>query len=187
MVENRPLAMETEKIKRIVDSRPPTLPNKTILHKIKACMNTINATEEALESYLAETSDSKTFQREKGLLYVYGATQALFIQQNAMKGLCESLSMQYPNDPHLRDIRDIRNDIGHPIDRYSSNIEYHDIVNITPNADGFTIVTTYPNSKTVNGKVIDTFGYNIINLPNHIDAQKKVFITVLETIHKYLI
>ena len=186
MVENRPLAMEIEKIKRILDSRPLILPNKTILHKINACMNTINATEEALECYLAETSDSRVFQREKGLLYVYGATQALFVQQNAMKGLCDSLSLHYPNDPNLKRIRDIRNDIGHPIDRYSSNSEFHDIVNITPNADEFTIVTTYPESKTVNGKMIDTFGYNIINLPNHIDAQKKVFITVLNTIHRHL-
>ena len=185
-MENKPLAEHIEKIKRIIGNRQSILQDRITWHKLQTCMDAINATEEALESYLAETSESKVIEREKGLLYVYGASQALFIQQNVIKSLCDSLSLQYPNDPNLQKIRNIRNDIGHPTDRNAPGIEYHNIVNVSRNADGFTLVTTYPESHTVNGNVVDSFKYRIINLPDYVQTQKKVFMKLLDTILKAL-
>ena len=182
IMENKPLAKHIDKIKRIVNNRQSILQNKVNWHKLQTCMNAVSATEEALESYLAETSESKPIEKEKGLLYVYGTSQALFIQQNVIKDLCESLSLNYPNDPDLIRIRDIRNDITHPTDRNAPGIEYHNIVNVSPNADRFTLLTTYPESHTVDGNVVDSVGYNIINLSDHIETQKNVFIRVLDTI-----
>ena len=142
-MENKPLAERIDKIKKIVNNKQSILQNKVIWYKIRACMDTINATEGALESYLAETSESKAIEKEKGLLYVYGTSQALYIQQNVMKDLCKSLSSYYPNDPKIKRIRDIRNDIGHPTDRNTPKIEYHNIVNVSPNADRFTLPDIY--------------------------------------------
>lgn len=179
---NKPLAQHIDRIKEIVSNRQSILQNKVTWHKLQTCMNAVSATEDALESYLSETSESKPIEKEKGLLYVYGTSQALFIQQNVIKDLCESLSLNYPNDQDLIRIRDIRNDITHPTDRNAPDIEYHNIVNVSPNADRFTLLTTYPESRIVDGNLEQSIGYNIINLPDHIETQKRAFIRVLHTI-----
>ena len=56
--------------------------------------------------------------------------------------------------------------------RNTPKIEYHNIVNVSPNADRFTLLTTYPESHTVDGNVVDSVGYNIINLSDHMRRRK---------------
>jgi len=83
-------------------------------------------------------------------LKLYGVLQALFLQQDAIINLCESLGLSNNliANPKLKEIRDIRNDsIGHPTKRgnYKS---YHFISRVTITKSGFQLVSKHENSKT---------------------------------------
>ena len=80
-------------------------------------------------------------------LVLYGLLQALFIQQNAVEHLCESLKIRKLTDdyPRLKEIKGIRNDSsGHPTKRGSKNKpSYHFISRVTLNHAGFKLLSTY--------------------------------------------
>jgi len=78
----------------------------------------------------------------------YGLLQAFFVQQDAVTHLQEALGLPgtVPNDPLLKDIREIRNDTaGHPTKRggrkKGEQPTYHSISRITLDADGFQLLS----------------------------------------------
>ena len=70
-----------------------------------SCLDTIGDTELAVDAY--NTSSTPSSEGEVYLV-VYGALQALFIQQDAVENLCQALGIAYDLDPLLKDIREIR-------------------------------------------------------------------------------
>ncbi|RLE31421.1 MAG: hypothetical protein DRJ61_11375 [Acidobacteria bacterium] len=108
-----------------------------------SCLDAIGDTELALDAYAA-VPDPK----EDGALYilVYGTLQALFVQQDAVENLAESLGIEPETDPLLKQIREVRNDaIGHPTKRGpKKGYRYNFISRITMSKKGFQLMTTYP-------------------------------------------
>ena len=135
-MQNCPLTERVIEIQAIVNSRM-NIPQKNFhWSKIKSCVNTISATEHALEAYLAAVSDDMLMDTGTALLFGYGVLQALSIQQDALEHLCESLDATYPEDDDINEIREIRKDIGHPTDRNSQYGEiFINIDKISPFAD----------------------------------------------------
>ena len=91
--------------------------NLALWNQLLSCLDVVEDTELAIAAYL-----DREFGESDGAHYlaVYGLLQALFIQQDAVRYLCESLGMLNPldNNSRLEKIRDIRNDtIGHPTKR----------------------------------------------------------------------
>lgn len=95
------------------------------------CLDTLGDTQSAIEAF-KETS--KEANKSELYLRVYGALQAMFVQQDALHNLAELLgiSVDIKTDPCVKSIRDVRNNIvGHPTARgpekrrYSYRISQH--------------------------------------------------------------
>jgi len=90
------------------------LQDKAAWHQLCVSLDAIEVTRLAVNAYLRRNSPDIA---EK-YLSLYGVFQALFVQQDAMKNLSESLGLPYEQDSTLNKIRDIRNDsVGHPTNR----------------------------------------------------------------------
>lgn len=122
------------------------LQNAAAWNMLCSCLNVIGDTELALEASLKK---SKVEDDGEKYLLVYGALQALFIQQDAVRNLTEALNIGYTPDPLLEHIREIRNDsIGHPTKRRGgSGKAFNFIVRISLSQHGFTLITTYPDGR----------------------------------------
>lgn len=112
-----------------------------------SCLDTIGDTELAIDAYNASgnpDSDGAAY------LVVYGALQALFIQQDAVENLCQALAIIYVRDSRLKDIREIRNDsAGHPTKRGGGKGQaYNFISRSSLTKGGFDLVTTYPDNRS---------------------------------------
>ena len=103
------------------------LKNNALWLMFCSCMDTIQDTEVALESYLIEDIDNS--QMGKNYLNTYGALQAIFVQQDAVENQHEALDILYVEDSSLKQIREIRNDAaGHPTrGRILSNGVFHNV------------------------------------------------------------
>ena len=89
--------------------------DSTLFIMLCSCMDTIEDTERALESFLTEDTDSSG--KGRNYLRMYGALQALFVQQDAVTNLHIALGIQCPEDTSIKEIRHIRNAaVGHPTD-----------------------------------------------------------------------
>ena len=183
-MENNPLTEKMIEIQAIVNSRQSILNEKYNWDLIMSCGNTISATESALETYLAELSNSVPIEIGKRLLYAYGVLQSLFVQQNAVVKLCNTLNVEYPNNSDMKEIRDIRNDMGHPTDRKNKDLGemYSDINSISLLGDIINMVTEYPQQVKKNDKSVAVFRFMPVNLPQLIDKQKSFFIEVLDNV-----
>lgn len=108
-----------------------------------SCLDTLEDTEVAIRAY-----EQSRRPREAGDLYllVYGLLQTLFVQQDAVEGLCQALAIDYEPDKSLKEIREIRNaSIGHPTKRGSGKGQAHNfIAQSSVTKDGFDLMTTYP-------------------------------------------
>ena len=75
---------------------------------------------EAIEVYKNYARKEKELDLGTKYLMIYGVLQVLFLQQNALKDLCDALNYKQvditkENNPKIYEIREIRNDIaGHP-------------------------------------------------------------------------
>jgi hypothetical protein len=140
-----------------------------------------------LEAYLDAVSDNMLMDTGTALLFGYGVLQALSIQQDALKNLCESLDVTYPKDDGINEIREIRKDIGHPTDRNSQYGEiFSNIDKISPFADWISVTTDYPELATKrNSAGISRF--MPVNLPDLIIKQKTFFSKVLDNILQILL
>jgi len=123
------------------------LKNHKFWNQLCSSLDVIEDSDLAIAAYT--NSEFSTDDGEK-YLRLYGVLQALFLQQDAVTNLCESLGL--PNNltshPKLKEIRDIRNDsIGHPTKRgnYKS---YHFISRVTITKLDFQLISNYENNKT---------------------------------------
>jgi hypothetical protein len=123
------------------------LKNRKFWNQLCSSLDVIEDSDLAIDAYI-----NSEFGKDDGEKYLrlYGVLQALFLQQDAVTNLCESLGL--PNSltsyPKLKEIRDIRNDsIGHPTKRgnYKS---YHFISRVSITKSGFQLISYYGNNKT---------------------------------------
>ena len=112
-------------------------------HQLCSCLDVIADTELAIAAYATHELGA-----DKGSAYlaVYGLLQALFLQQDAIFNLCESLGINdnISNYPGLQEIREIRNaSIGHPTKRGRKRpFSYHAISRFSLSSMGFQLQTS---------------------------------------------
>ncbi len=135
-----------------------TLSNSKYFEQMCCALDTVGDTEMAISAYrcnkLGEDVSSK-------YLAVYGLLQAIFVQQDAVQHLCNSIELSgniLQSYPRLKRIREIRNDIvGHPTNRgfNSGTTSYHYISQITMNHDGFTCMTCFDGNTSAKFKKVN--------------------------------
>lgn len=146
------------------------LKNKEYWNQLCSSLDTIEDCELAVTSY----NDNK-FSKEYGEKYLrlYGLFQALFVQQDAVKNLWESLqiSEKFELGEKLKEIRKIRHEsIGHPTKTFNSS--YHFISRTTMEKSGFQLVSCYKNKTE----------FSDISVIDIINEQKKLLSEKLKTI-----
>jgi len=163
------------------------LRNNALWNQLLSCLDVIEDSQEAIKAYSAGE-----FGKNKGEEYlaIYGLLQAIYVQQDAVRNLGESLKIpiELKNYPTLMNIREIRNDsIGHPTKRdppkrgkkgdggkgKSISYSYHFISQTTLCRKGFQLHSYYADGEL---KVKDIL---IINL---IADQKKYISEILISI-----
>ena len=203
---NNPLGERASEIQEIVNDQQPLLSavaeKKSNWSQFMSCIRAIQCTEYALEAYTAEISNQMPIEEGKAFLLIYGVFQALFTQQDAVINLCQalkSLNIDDLKDSDIEDtfdeIRQIRNDIGHPTDRHPSQKypemgrPFVQINSITPFANGVYLHIDFPERAEKNGSIA-IFGFHNIEIPPLIKKQKTAIIRVLddllETLKKIL-
>lgn len=149
------------------------LQNIAAWNMLCSCLDLIGDTELAIAAY-HQTSQSDD-EGDRYLL-VYGILQALFLQQDAVRDLCEALIIKYVPDPILKNIREIRNDsIGHPTKRGSGQgTAFNFISRAGLSKAGFDLMTTYPDGKSPS--------FTHINVPSLIENQQQILIHALSRV-----
>lgn len=151
------------------------LKNLKFWNQLCSSLDVIEDADLAIEAYL-----KGTFPKDDGVKYLqlYGVLQALFIQQDAVEHLCESLSLPKFNpraDAMLSKIRDIRNaSIGHPTrkDRPKSKpVTYHYISRPTILKQSFQLISFDGSGKP---------GLENIDLGNMISNQRTILAGILQ-------
>lgn len=130
------------------------LKDRGLWFQLCSCMDVVEDSELAIAAY-SEYSVGK-FGNSDGIKYLstYGMLQALFLQQDSVINLCESLKIptKFEDYPKLRDIREIRNDsIGHPTkrDRKKGRAKsYHFISRFSLSFGGFDLYSNYSNGQS---------------------------------------
>jgi len=125
--------------------------DRALWHQCCSCLDVIEDSELAIAAYSA-----REFGASGGAHYlaVYGLLQALFLQQDAVINLCESLGIPetIDNYPRLREIRETRSDsIGHPTKRNRKQARltsWHHIVRSTLSSKGFELLSHYSDGKS---------------------------------------
>jgi hypothetical protein len=131
--------------------------NKALFSQLCSSLDVIEDTEDAISAYT-----EKDFGEDKPLHYlaVYGLLQAIYVQQDAVINLCESLGIKdkVNNYPKLKEIREIRNDtVGHPTHRDQQKgkpASYHHISQITLNKSGFILASYFSDGSQVQFRYI---------------------------------
>ena len=145
-----------------------------------SCMDTIQDTEAALEGFLTENTDS--YDRDRRYLHIYGALQALFVQQDAVENLQTSLEIQDSRETCIQEIRDIRNyATGHPTNKTEKGVEgAFNFIHFGKNYPyQFHLMTVYPgkpNDGGLNSK------HKEVNVEDLIATQKGIFVKVLDNV-----
>lgn len=125
--------------------------------KLSSALDLLRDTQLALEAFLnlhpdIEVEDTKGDQ----YLAVYGALQALFLQQDALGHVHEVLEVPFSPDETLREIRDVRNDsVGHPSNRRGGQ-SFHYIGPFSISRRGFQLMSV-PASGGPTFREIDLF------------------------------
>ena len=193
---NNSLSERASEIQEIVNNQQPLLSavaqTGSDWSQFMSCICAIQSTEYALEAYCAEISNQTPIEEGKAFLLVYGVFQALFIQQDAVINLCrslKSLNIDAPKDPGIKEaldeIREIRNDIGHPTNRFPSDRfpefghPFIQIDYVTPLADGVRMQIDFPERAKKEGSFA-IFGIHFIEIPPLIKKQKTAIIRVLD-------
>ncbi|MDP2918854.1 MAG: hypothetical protein Q8O43_01365 [Dehalococcoidia bacterium] len=111
-----------------------------------SCLDAVGDTELAICAYEQSSNPSTV---GASYLLVYGALQALFIQQDAVENLCQALVIDYVPHRLLTEIRDIRNDsTGHPTKRGGGKGRAYNFIGRSSLAKGgFDLMTTYPDNR----------------------------------------
>jgi hypothetical protein len=112
-------------------------------NQLCSSLDVIDDTGLAITSYL-----SSEWPNDTGLqyIYIYGLLQAMFLQQDAVTHMSESLGIDCPKNDELEKIRNIRSDsIGHPTNR-SYGKSYHFIGRGSMRKASFAYMSTFPDS-----------------------------------------
>jgi len=138
-----------------------------------SCLDLIGDTELSVAAYnqTPEPEDSGG-----KYLLVYGILQTLFLQQDAVRNLCEALELDYKPDPKLTQIREIRHDsIGHPTKRGGGQGRtFNFISRISLGKSGFELMTTYPARQPTL--------FQRVNIPSLIKTQQEILYRVLSEV-----
>jgi len=113
-------------------------------NQLCSCLDVIEDTELAIDAYSANGDFNGI---GSAYLLVYGLLQVIYVQQDALKNLCEALKITYSHDPSMKIIREIRNSsIGHPTrqDARKDLPRRHNFISRrTLCKNGFMLMTTY--------------------------------------------
>ena len=146
--------------------------------QLASSLDAISDCEIAMNAYSSEVmTGSESPVEDLGIRYLqtYGVLQALFLQQDALGNLLESLEVSFDLDdyPELQEIREIRNQsIGHPTKKGSKeNVSYHGIVQISLEDETFQF---YSNSEDGDWQL------QSINVPALISKQRACAVHILE-------
>ena len=180
-----------ERIKEIRDlinkprKQSVLLQNNAMWLMLCSCMDVVQDTEEALESYLMKDKDDDSSGQGSKYLLVYGALQALFIQQEAVKNLHQSLDISYTEDSSLKEIRDIHRDAVGSLTKRGDGEAFNFINRSTLTIRGFRLAIEYPRQSDDGER--DT-KYVDVNIPDFISLQrsslKKALNRVVEALKK---
>ena len=113
-------------------------------------------------------------------IFVYGALQALFVQQDAVENMAKALEIPYTREATLKEIREIRNDsVGHPTKRGDGQGKaFNFISRMTINNQGFQLGTAYADGTPYRFKDVD--------IPDLITTQRNIHLSdlgdILETL-----
>ena len=163
--------------------------NMTKWFMLVSCINTIEITEKALESFLTEETDSDS--RGKIYLRISGALQILVTQQDAVKNLHNALDINLPKDSSIKEIVNIRrirvSATGHPteikIGEKEKAFGYINGRNFGP--QGFELFTDYPEGdpRFQHQPEKDLrFQHEYVDIPHLIATQKDILINVLDKV-----
>jgi hypothetical protein len=142
-----------------------------------SCLDLIGDTELAIAAYY-QTHEPKN---EGGkYLFVYGILQTLFLEQDAVRNLCEALGISYTADPLLEQIREIRNDsIGHPTKRGGGKGKAFSFISrASLSKRGFDLMTTYPDGRSPL--------FRHVKIPSLIKSQQLILAQALTAVLKEL-
>jgi hypothetical protein len=110
-------------IREVVNSpswNHPVLAQTREWNKLCAAFDVLEDTELALDHYLQAWPEANVGGQ---YLFIYGALQAMVVQQDAVALLHQSLGLEYQRNETLAEIRDARNKaIGHPVDKLDKRV-----------------------------------------------------------------
>lgn len=141
-------------------------------NKLCSSLDVIGDTEWAFEAY-AKMPEPKSV--GENYILLYGILQVMFVQQDAVAHLAESLDIPYCADPVITSIREVRNSsIGHPTKRgRGKGTAFNFISQISMHKSGFTLLTTYATHDT-------TFQH--VDIPPLIESQRNLLKTALNDV-----
>ncbi|MFX0201940.1 MAG: hypothetical protein ACFFCW_38000 [Candidatus Hodarchaeota archaeon] len=156
------------------------LKNEPAWSQLCSALDVIGDSTLAIESY-----STRSIESEPGQMYllVYGLMQALVLQQDAVRDMCEALGFKEDirSYPLLFEIRRIRHDTaGHPTKTLATKNRfeaYHHISRITLRQDGFQLLSSYRNG---------SFETRDISIPKLLNDQKKYVTRILRKIVRLL-
>ena len=149
--------------------------NTTLWDMLCSCMDIIEDMELALESYLAEDPENADTGRK--YLLIFGALQALYVQQDAVDNLHTALDIPYTMDPSIEKIRDIRNDAaGHPTNRRNKEFIFINRSSLGVHEFQFTKLNPAKEGESPNLECVD------VNVPDLIATQRSIFGQVLNNV-----
>ncbi len=156
------------------------LGDKSRFNKICSSLDTIGDTEYAFHEFNKLTTKFDT-----GILYLltYGVLQAIFLQQDAIRNLGESLGVKVELPKELKEIRDLRNDaIGHPtkrgVNRRKGMFSFHHISRSTLSLHGFDMISTYSHSNEYHHRYVD--------LREVVKIQHACSLSIMKEIYEYI-
>jgi hypothetical protein len=176
---NESIINEINKIRRIINEprkQHDLLQRRRDWSKLCTCLDTIDDVETSISSYL-ELADFDAC--NGGYLFIYGLLQGLFIEQDAISHLYNSifetddyLKQMLSKYKALQDIREIRNNsIGHPTNRKGK--AFYSIVQTSICKQGFDLLSDIEEGKTY---------FSSINLIEIIELQSQEILTNLQVI-----
>ena len=146
--------------------------------KLCSCLDVIGDTELAFCAH-QEMADEPA----PGSSYIlaYGLLQALFLQQDAVRHLCEALQLPWEPDPLLTEIRELRNDaVGHPTNRRGGE-SFSYISRPSIAKSGFQLMTVEPG--TARPPILRSFSFRSL-LDTQRAQLKKALAALLEALRK---
>ena len=167
--------------KVVIEKSDVLLQDTAVCHLLCSSLDVIEDTDYCLEAFLTKDIEGLDEEGDKYVLatgtkymYVYGTLQALFVQQDAVKHLAESLQIPYTCDSSLKEIREIRNDsVGHPTKRGKGSA-FNFISRVTIDNQGFKLSTAYADGRDDFRRPVD--------IPRLIRPQRDVFVGVLRDV-----